>query len=356
VRALRYDVHGGAIELVELPVPVPEDDGAVLRVLATGVCRSDWHGWRGHDAAVVLPQVPGHEYAGEVVAVGSAVRRWSGGERVVVPFVCACGSCPECARGAGQVCRRQRQPGFGPPGSFAEYVAVPWADTNLVALPAEIGAPAAAALGCRFATAWRALTVQGRLADPDRPPGEWVVVVGLGGVGLAATQIASAHGARVLGVDRSADALAFAARFGVTDTLLVGEQDDPAAVGDELIRRTDGGAALSVDAIGSPSAARAGILGLRRSGRHVQVGLLPDGAGALPMDRVISRELTVVGSHGLAASDYPGMLDAVRDGLVDPAMLVTAVRPLEDGAAVLAAMDGPTGPGVSVLDPSVSLR
>ena len=202
MRALVFDSFGGPLEVRDVPAPVPSPDGVVVRVEATGVCRSDWHAWQGHDDDVVLPHVPGHELAGVVEAVGPGVRRHRPGDRVTVPFVCACGRCPQCAAGDHQVCARQTQPGFTHWGSYAELVALEAADVNLVPLPEGVGATTAASLGCRYATAFRAVVQQGRVR-----PGEWVAVHGCGGVGLSAVQVAVAAGARVVAVDVSPGAL-----------------------------------------------------------------------------------------------------------------------------------------------------
>ena len=126
-------------------------------------------------------------------AVGSQVTGWRPGDRVAVPFICACGSCPQCRAGQQQVCPRQLQPGFSYWGSFAEYVAIPYAEVNLVRLPESIDFPVAATLGCRFATSYRAVTSVAAVR-----PGEWLAVFGCGGVGLSAVMIAAAAGARVI--------------------------------------------------------------------------------------------------------------------------------------------------------------
>ena len=186
VRALQYDAYGEPPHLLDVPDPVCPPDGVVVAVRATGVCRSDWHAWQGHDP-VPLPMVPGHELAGVVVEVGPRVTGHTIGERVTVPFVCGCGRCAYCADGDAQVCPDQQQPGFTMPGSFADLVALPSADLNLVTLPDAIGFVAAASLGCRFATAYRALTAHGQVA-----PGQHVVVHGCGGVGLSAVMLANA--------------------------------------------------------------------------------------------------------------------------------------------------------------------
>jgi len=176
--------------------------------MATGVCRSDWHAWAGHDD-IAFPHVPGHELAGVVVEVGEQVSRWEVGDRVTVPFVCGCGLCEWCLAGDAQVCPSQHQPGFTHWGSFAEYVVLHAADTNLVGLPEQVSFATAASLGCRFATAYRALVGRARVAE-----GEWVTVIGAGGVGLSVVMIARALGARVVAVDRNLEALAVASELG----------------------------------------------------------------------------------------------------------------------------------------------
>lgn len=270
MRAVVFERYGEPGEVRDVSDPVPAADGVVVRVEATGLCRSDWHGWMGHDPDITLPHVPGHELAGVVEAVGSGVANWRAGDRVTVPFVCACGSCAECAAGQHQVCARQTQPGFTHWGSFAEYVALEHADVNLVAVPEELSYDTAAGLGCRFATAFRAVVAQGRVA-----PGEWVAVHGCGGVGLSAVMIAVAAGARVVAVDTAPAALELARAFGAAHCVDPGRGDAAEAVREH----TRGGAHLSLDALGSAATAAASVSGLRRRGRHVQVGLLPAARG-----------------------------------------------------------------------------
>src|SRR5215469_7135185 len=241
MRAMVLDQIRGPLAVREVPDPSPPNDGVVLQVLATGLCRSDWHAWAGHDD-ISLPHVPGHELAGVVVATGTAVSRWSPGDRVTVPFVEGCGLCGWCRSGNAQVCPDQQQPGFTHWGSFAEYVALHAADTNLVAVPDAVTAEAAASLGCRFATAYRALT--GRAGLIAR---EWVTVIGAGGVGLSAVMIAKAIGGRVIAVDRHPEALEVAGRLGA-DHVLVSGSDAISATVHEL---TGGGSHVAIDAVGS---------------------------------------------------------------------------------------------------------
>jgi alcohol dehydrogenase len=345
VRAVVFDEFESPATVRDVPDPSPAPHGAVVRVEATGLCRSDWHGWAGHDRSIALPHVPGHELAGRVEAVGAAVTRWQPGDRVTVPFVCACGSCAQCATGNHQVCERQTQPGFSGWGSFAELVALDHADVNLVRLPDAVDSVTAAGLGCRVATAHRAVVAQGRAR-----PGQWVAVHGCGGVGLSAVMIAAAAGARVVAVDISAEALELAKRFGAEVAVDAGAQDPVRAVRDA----TGGGAHVSLDALGSAATCSASIKGLRPRGRHVQVGLLPPDLGhpQVPMARVIALELEVVGSHGMAAHDYDELLALVASGRIRPEQLVTRRIGLDQAGAALAAMGEPGFPaGVTVIVP-----
>ncbi|HEX8498725.1 MAG TPA: zinc-dependent alcohol dehydrogenase family protein [Actinomycetales bacterium] len=332
MRAVVIESLGTHASVREVPDPVPAPRGVGVRVEATGVCRSDWHAWRGHDDGVVLPHVPGHELAGTVAAVGADVRRWAAGDRVTVPFVVACGRCAVCRAGDAQVCPQQTQPGFTGWGSFAELVALDEADTNLVRLPDGMDAVAAAALGCRFATSYRALTGRARVQ-----PGEWLSVHGCGGVGLAAVMIGVALGARVVAVDVSPAALGLARSLGAEIAVPAGE-DVAAAV----VEVTGGGAHVSTDAFGSEQTCADSVRSLRRRGRQVQIGLLPPVSGhpRVPMDRVIAYELDLLGSHGMAAADYPPMLELVATGALRPDRLVTRTIGLDELPAALAALDG----------------
>jgi len=344
VRAVVIDAVRGRPEVREVADPKAPVAGVVVRVMATGMCRSDWHAWAGHDE-IAFPHVPGHELAGVVVEVADGVSRWTVGDRVTVPFVCGCGRCEWCVAGNAQVCPDQQQPGFTHWGSFAEYVALHAADTNLVAIPESIDFATAASLGCRFATAYRALVGRARLTER-----EWVTVVGAGGVGLSTVMIARALGGRVVAVDRNPEALAVAADLGAEHVLLADGSDIPAAIA-EL---TGGGSHVAVDAVGSEQTCADAILSLRRRGRHVQVGLLPpvDGHPRAPMHRVIGWELDVLGSHGMAAADYPEMLALIEQGRLQPQRLVERTIGLDEAATLLPGFDRATVAGMTMIDPA----
>jgi alcohol dehydrogenase len=340
VRAAVFHEYGGALTVEELPDPAPPADGVVVEVGATGICRSDWHAWLGHDPDVAPPHVPGHELAGTVVAVGPDLRGVREGERVTVPFCLGCGRCAQCLAGETQICDDYYQPGFTGPGSFAQYVALPHAELNLVRLPERLGFTEAAALGCRFMTAYAAVAVHGRPAA-----GDWVAVHGCGGVGLSAVMIAVARGARVVAVDIDPAKLALAGGLGAEVVVDARDGDAAAAVR----AATGGGAHVSLDALGSAATCAASVESLRKRGCHVQVGLMVADERPVPMGRVISHELRVAGVHGMARRHYPELLDAIAAGRLDPARLIGATVPLEQAGAELAAMSRFTRHGTTVI-------
>ena len=344
MRAAVYAAFQGPVEVSTVDDPAPAVDGAVLKVEATGICRSDWHGWMGHDPDITLPHVPGHELAGIVEAVGRNVNKFRPGDRVTVPFVCACGACEQCASGNQQICDRQTQPGFTHWGSYAEYVAIDYADSNLVTLPESMAFETAASLGCRFATSFRAVVVQGKTQ-----PEQWLVIHGCGGVGLSAVMIGKALGARVVAVDVDYGALELAASVGAD--AVVDASRSPALV-DEIFELTDGGAHVSIDALGSAETCINSVANLRKRGRHVQVGLMAgdDYRPPLPMELVIAKELEIVGSHGLQAHEYRRMLDMIDAGQLSPEKLIRQTVDLDSAAAALGEPERLHVAGVSVIN------
>lgn len=344
MKALVYEAFQSkpAIQVVDDPNPKPQ--GAVIRVEATGLCRSDWHGWMGHDADIEVPHVPGHEFAGVIVETGSQVCRWKTGDRVTMPFVAGCGQCPTCASGNQQVCPDQFQPGFTGWGSFAEFVAIEFADVNLVALPESIDFATAAGLGCRFATAFRGLIAQARIEA-----GQWVAVHGCGGVGLSAVMIAHAQGCGVIAIDISAEKLDFAQSIGADQTINASQSSDVVAAIKDLTR---GGPQVSMDALGSPETCFNSIACLRPRGRHIQVGLMLGGHkhSAVPMDQIIAKELEVLGSHGMQAYAYSDMLQMIELGLLNPQVLIGDRITLSDATEALTKMGTFAGTGITLID------
>ena len=288
--------------------------------------------------------MPGHELAGIVVSVGPAVTRWRPGDRVTLPFVCGCGACPSCKSGNQQVCDNQFQPGFTHWGSFAEYVAIDYADVNLVRLPEELDFVTAASLGCRFVTSFRAVVDQGRVKA-----GQWLAVHGCGGVGLSAIMIARALNVQVVAIDIDDSKLDFASQIGADVLINSSKVAGPA----ERIRdATGGGAHVSIDALGSVATCTDSINSLRKRGRHIQVGLMVGDARhpALPMDRVIANELEILGSHGIQAHRYAPLLDMIRTGKLRPDRLVGNTIRLEEAVVELQRMSDFGGTGITVID------
>ncbi|WP_174279305.1 zinc-dependent alcohol dehydrogenase family protein [Sphingomonas bacterium] len=345
MKAMIFDAFGATPAIRDVPDPAPAPDGVVIDVKSTGLCRSDWHGWRGHDPDIRLPHVPGHEFAGVVAAAGAEVRRFDVGDRVTAPFVLACGWCPSCHAGDQQVCEAQAQPGFTQWGSFAEYVALDRADGNLVRLPETMAFATAASLGCRFATAFRAVVDRGRVRG-----GEWVAVHGAGGVGLSAVMIATALGANVVAIDVAEPKLALARALGAVATVNAREV---VSVVEAVRAVTGGGAHLSMDTLGARETCFNSVTCLRRRGRHVQVGLmLGDEARAeVPMAQVIAHELEILGSHGMQAWRYDEMLALILAGRLRPERLIGGTLSLTDAIPALVAMDRHPPDGIVLIDP-----
>ncbi|MEM7343434.1 MAG: zinc-dependent alcohol dehydrogenase family protein [Chloroflexota bacterium] len=344
MRAVLFTAYQATPTLEIVPDPKPTPAGVVIEVKANGVCRSDWHGWMGHDPDVVLPHVPGHELAGVVVETGSDVKGWNVGDRVTVPVVCGCGTCPQCTTGNHQVCDRQFQPGFTAWGSFAEYVAIDFAEVNLIQLPDAMDFVPAASLGCRLVTAFRGVVDQGQVAA-----GQWVAIHGCGGVGLSATMVATALGANVVAVDINEDKLAFARSLGAVGTVNAATSADVVA---EVREITGGGAHVSIDALGHPQTSFNSVSNLRKRGRHVQIGLMGgDHANApLPMAQVIANELEIVGSHVIQAHRYPDVMAMIETGRLHPEKLIGRTITLEESIEALITMDQFADVGATIID------
>ena len=344
MKAAYYEDFSGPITIRDLPDPVATEAGVLIRVKATGLCLSDWHGWMGHDPDITLPHVPGHELAGVIEAVGSRVTRWKPGDRVTLPFVCACGRCPQCNSGNQQVCDDQFQPGFTHWGSFAELVAIERADYNLVGLPDDLDFVSVASLGCRFATSFRAVVDQGKVSA-----GQWVAVYGCGGVGLAAIMIANALGAHVVAIDIKDSKLSLARSVGAVATINAAKEKH---VVQSVIDVSGGGAHCSLDALGSPETCFNSIYSLRKRGVHLQVGLMlaDHSHPAVPMDRVIAKELKILGSHGTQAFRYPAMLEMIQSGKLAPEKLIGRTITLEQVVEELPLMNKHPRDGVTVID------
>ena len=343
MKAVVYERFGSTPSLQTVADPEPTAAGVVIQVEASGVCRSDWHGWGGHDPVIELPHVPGHELAGVVADVGRDVHNWNVGDRVTVPFVGGCGSCAQCGAGHQQVCDAQFQPGFTHWGSFAQLVRIDHADLNLVGLPETMDFATAASLGCRFVTSFRAVVDQS-----DIQPGDWLAVHGCGGIGLSAIMIARALDARVIGVDVTEESLSLAKSLGAEYVVDGSKSADVVA---EIHELTGGGAHVSIDALGIAETCTNSVKSLRKRGRHVQVGWMlgADSTPPIPMDLVMGSELEIVGSHGMQAHRYGAMLQMIERGELSPKKLVNETISLEQAGVVLANFGERSTSGVTMI-------
>lgn len=333
-----------APEVVQVADPDCPRDGVVVAVRACGVCRSDHHAWKGADPDVALPHVMGHEFSGDVIAVGPECHGFATGDRVTAPFILGCGACPDCRGGEPTICNHQHVIGFTGWGAFAEQIAIPRADFNLVALPEGVGYAAAAGMGCRVTTAFRGVVDRAKIQ-----PGEWLGVHGCGGVGLSAIMIGAALGARIVAVDVNPSALEAARVAGANVTLNANDHDD---VGEALREATGGGAHVSVDALGVTATFHNSLRSLRKMGRHVQIGM-PLGPHATPplplLELVYARQITLHGTRGIGAHRFASLFEMIAAGRIDPASLITKEIALSGVAQALKDMDEFTGHGVTVI-------
>ncbi len=325
MRAAVVQEPGEPLAIEERERPEPESHGIVLEIEACGICRSDWHGWMGH-VGPVEGTVLGHEPAGTVIAVGEEVERVDIDDRVAVAMNLADGTCPRCLHGKSNLCENQRVPGFHPEtqGAWAEEFAVPWADVNAVHLPDGVSTAEMAGLGCRFMTAFHGLAHRA-----DIEAGDWVAVHGCGGVGLSAVHIASALGATVVAVDLHDDTLEMAADLGADATVNASSTED---VRGEIQIITDGGADVSVDALGIAETCQNSIDSLGLAGQHIQIGVPGDESDAveLPVSAMLGQELDLLGSVGMPPTRYDEILHMLEHGKVHPEKLITREVSLED--------------------------
>jgi len=335
-RAAILEAYDEPLDVCDVDSVSPDSDGIVVNTDACGICRSDWHAWKGHWPSVPMGHILGHEPAGTVTAVGEDVENFAVGDEVGIPFNVACGQCEFCWGGESHMCSDGLSLGFAPelPGAFTSEFAIPNADFNAVHLPDQMAPVEMAALGCRFATSFHALAHKA-----DVEAGDWLAVHGCGGIGLSAVNIATALGANVVAVDLNDEALDLAERVGAVATLNASDTDEtPSAVRDI----TDGGADISVDALGIAETCCNSVESLGPQGQHVQVGMTTDdeaGEVSLPVDSIVGSELELVGVKGMPPNRYSELFQMIASGKVQPAKLVTNRVGLEDVSGRLRSMD-----------------
>jgi alcohol dehydrogenase len=342
MKAAIYSMFNGAIEVRQVDDPVLTDTEAIIEVKASGICRSDWHGWKGHDPDIQLPHVPGHEFSGIVKEVGSKVTLFQSGDRVTVPFCCGCSTCPQCMKGNQHICDRHFQPGFTHWGSFAQYVQIKNADFNLVRLPSSIDFVSAAGLGCRFITAFHGIVNQGRVDNSM-----FVAIHGCGGVGLSAIMIAAVYGAKVIAIDINEENLQKAKSFGAEYTINACREE----VVEKVRDITNGGADLSMDALGSHETSTNSINCLAKKGKHIQVGILgSDNTIIVSTADLIAKEIELIGSHGMPLANYKTIFDLITNKKIDLSLLIDRKVKLEDVDQELLNMDTYSNSGMVIID------
>lgn len=334
----------------DVPDPACPPDGAIIRVGANGICRTDWHLWTGDWAwrglAIEPPFVLGHEFSGTIEEVGRDVTGWKRGDRVIFPMNPGEGTCEWCRSGNQHICDSGAElvPGVSYWGAFGEYVAVRHADVNLVRLPDAMSFVDSAGMACRYMAAFH-----GVVDEADVRGGEWVVVHGCGGMGLSAVQVATAVGGRVIAVDVTEKALRAARDLGALHTINA-KVDNPV----EAVRTiTAGGSHVSVDALGIAETCQNSVLSLRKRGRHVQLGHTTRkeaGYVSLPIDIILLNELKIFGAFGMQGQRFGTMLAMCEAGTLQPGKVVHQRIGLDGVTGVLQAMGDYDTSGVIVID------
>jgi alcohol dehydrogenase, propanol-preferring len=313
--------HGGGkpLSVEEVPRPDPGAGEVRITVAGCGFCHTDLH-YLDHGVATAHPPplILGHEVSGRVEALGPGAGSWSVGDRVLVPAVLPCGDCPWCRSGRENICPKLRMLGNHVDGGFAEFVIAP--DRDLVAIPPGVDLVKGAIIADALSTPYHAVVHRAQVR-----PGEWVAVVGCGGVGINVVQFAVAAGASVIAIDLSAEKLALARRLGAVEAIQAGPGVDPAK---EARARSGGGVDVAIEAVGTPATIETAFGALRRGGRVCLIGY-SDRPFPLAASRLMFFEYSLVGSLGCRPVDYPRIVEMVREGRIKLDEVVTAVMPLD---------------------------
>jgi len=335
LRAIALERFGAPLVVRDdVPVPEPGPGEALVRVVAAGVCGTDVKLWRGDLPGTPLPIVPGHENAGVVEALGNGDGP-APGTRVVVFHHLYCGRCARCLAGCQNLCERLRgRVGFDHDGGWADYLVVPV--RNLLRIPDGVPARQACVVPDAVATVWRALLTIGRLGGGDD-----VAVIGAGGLGLTACQLAREFGREVLAVDVSEEKLALATAAGAQRVAL------PAAAVAAAAELPGGAPRLVVDCAGTPDAVALAVSLLGTGGTLVQVGYSKEARIDVPAADVALRELRILGCRASGLADLAAALEAVGRGTVRP--VLGDARPLEEAQAAIDALVAGEASGRQVL-------
>jgi alcohol dehydrogenase, propanol-preferring len=315
------------LSIEEIATPEPAPGEVLVRVAGCGVCHTDLH-YVDHGTPTFKkpPLVLGHEIAGTLVSP-DPYGRLEEGAPVLLPAVLTCGHCTACREGRENICEHGVMLGNNIDGGYAEYIAVPAKD--VFPLPPEIPLVEAAIIADALTTPYHAVVNRGRVR-----PGDRVVVIGCGGVGLNIVQIAAALGARVIAIEPAEPKRAWARRLGAEAAL---DPGDDARLDRAVRELSAGGADIVFEAVGKPATQELAVACARTGGRIVLVGYSPD-TMRLNTGRVMFRELMVLGSLGCRPVDYPRVIELVRQGRIAMAELVTRRFPLDDIALAFDAL------------------
>ena len=328
MKAVRLVRVGSPLELQDIPIPAIGDRDVLVRVRAAGVCHSDAHYRAGTSPVRPLPMTLGHEVAGVVEKVGASVTTSKPGDRVCLHYNVTCGSCTACVSGNEQFCPNCRMIGHYTDGGFAQYIAVP--ERNALPLPAEIPFEQGATLMCASATAYHALR-KARLRA-----GETAAIIGVGGLGMSAVQLARVFGAlTVFAVDIREESLELAAAYGAVP--VNARSVDPVA---EIRRLTGGrGADVAVELIGMSKTMHQAVQCLAPLGRAVLVGITREPLTLNTYNEVLGGEAQVIGSNDHLLSELPTVIEMARRKVLDTSRVVTRSVPL-DARAINETLDG----------------
>jgi alcohol dehydrogenase, propanol-preferring len=319
MRAAVFHGSGRPLVVGEVPRPTPGPGDALVKVAACGFCHTDLHYLdHGVPTAKAPPLILGHEISGVVEELGPGSPVRSVGDRVLVPSVLPCGNCEQCRSGRGNICPHLQMPGNHIDGGFAEHIRVPARD--LVPLPGDLDLARSAVIADALTTPYHAVVHRARVRS-----GDWVVVVGCGGVGINVVQFAAAAGANVIAVDLRSEKREAARRLGACETLDPTEHPE---LGREVRKRSEGGADAAFEVVGKPETVSLALSTLRRGGRLCVVGY-SDSVVPIPLNRLMFFEYTIVGSLGCRPVDYPRVIEMVRKGKVNLDAVVTASLPLD---------------------------
>lgn len=311
-------------EFGDAPEPMIAEHEVIVSVRACGICGSDIHGMDGSSGRRIPPIIMGHEAAGEISKVGSAVKKWKTGDRVTFDSTVYCGTCPSCLAGQVNLCPNRNVLGvscgdYRRNGAFAEFVKVP--EHILYAIPGDLSYEHAA-----FAEPV-AIALHGVNRLPLKP-GDSAVVIGAGLIGLLVVQALKAKGAgMVIAVDLDEKRLALAKELGADETLL--SNDEVPARVRKLVGNPDG-ADVALEVVGFGPTIKLAIDSVRKGGSISCVGNLKAEV-PFPLQAVVTRELSIFGSCA-SAGEYGEALAAVASGKIKVAPLLSTVVPLAEGA------------------------